>query len=112
MQYLNQEFANILDLYGDDITRREYDSIKEKPVHSRTLEKRCNGWESAKREARRDDWEVGALVDSVDQTIKRAIEVRFGLAMPSPPSLRLVCSLDPRIYLRSLPPNHPILHPQ
>ncbi len=49
---LLQEFANILDLYGDDITRREYDSIKEKPVHSRTLEKRCNGWESAKREAR------------------------------------------------------------
>jgi hypothetical protein len=49
---LLQEFANILDLYGDDITRREYDEIPDKPVHSRTLEKRCEGWDSAKREAR------------------------------------------------------------
>jgi len=49
---LLQEFANILDLYGDDITRREYDEIPDKPVHSRTLERQCEGWESAKREAR------------------------------------------------------------
>ena len=51
-ELLLQQFANILDLYGDDITRREYDTIPEKPAHSRTLEMRCDGWDSAKREAR------------------------------------------------------------
>lgn len=51
-EILLQEFATILDLYGDDITRREYDAIKNKPVHSRTIERTCNGWDSAKREAR------------------------------------------------------------
>ena len=55
------EFANILNLYGDGITRREYDEIPDKPVHSRTLERQCEGWEAAKREAR-------VLVPKVEMT--------------------------------------------
>ena len=51
-EVLLEQFANILDLYGDDITRREYDSLPQKPAHSRTVERTCNGWESAKRKAR------------------------------------------------------------
>lgn len=49
---LLEQFANILDLYGDDITRREYDALPQKPAHSRTIERSCDGWEGAKREAR------------------------------------------------------------
>lgn len=51
-EVLLEQFANILDLYGDDITRREYDELQDKPAHSRTIERACEGWESAKREAR------------------------------------------------------------